>query len=339
MDRPLSSMQTFTETGWDCEVFLPVLWGDQDAAGHVNHAVYLRWLEEVRAHWLLEVGVEDDETIFVAQLTIEYRLPVRWPGMVRVRLRAAALDDSAHSAPSSFIDLDYAIHLVFDQGSDDADVVALARTRISLRNTAGGVPLTGNKRERLGSKPRFHHASHLQAFDGPEDDLMLEPSDPDFIAGITFGETSTLLAPDNVSVMAAARAWISEICYRRKDQRYQDFPKGVAQSKRPSDKALKDTNIKARWEACKTSQRTGETSFAKKKKDEIDKFVRHFFMWPSSDGKKPRARVAGDPGHPNGPMWPFDQTPTHAFGPFKNPIGGDVPKGNDIYIFIYDNVK
>jgi acyl-CoA thioester hydrolase len=27
---------------------LPVLWGDMDALGHVNNAVYARWLEQAR---------------------------------------------------------------------------------------------------------------------------------------------------------------------------------------------------------------------------------------------------------------------------------------------------
>ncbi len=33
---------------WPVTVELPVQWGDMDAFGHVNNAVYLRWFESRR---------------------------------------------------------------------------------------------------------------------------------------------------------------------------------------------------------------------------------------------------------------------------------------------------
>src|SRR5437868_13790302 len=34
-----------------------IAWGDMDAMGHVNNAVYLRYLETVRTDWMRSVGV------------------------------------------------------------------------------------------------------------------------------------------------------------------------------------------------------------------------------------------------------------------------------------------
>lgn len=39
---------------------LDVRWGDMDALGHVNNAVYFRYLESVRVEWLRAVGGEPD---------------------------------------------------------------------------------------------------------------------------------------------------------------------------------------------------------------------------------------------------------------------------------------
>ena len=35
---------------------IPVRWGDMDAMGHVNHALYFRYLEVVRLEWLCKIG-------------------------------------------------------------------------------------------------------------------------------------------------------------------------------------------------------------------------------------------------------------------------------------------
>ena len=35
---------------------VPVRWGDMDAMGHVNNAVYFRYLETVRIDWFRSIG-------------------------------------------------------------------------------------------------------------------------------------------------------------------------------------------------------------------------------------------------------------------------------------------
>lgn len=43
--------------GFWAPVTLPIQWGDQDAFGHVNNVVYLRWLETARIVYLDAVGL------------------------------------------------------------------------------------------------------------------------------------------------------------------------------------------------------------------------------------------------------------------------------------------
>ena len=38
------------------EMLIPIRWGDMDAMGHVNNAVYFRYLETVRIDWFRSIG-------------------------------------------------------------------------------------------------------------------------------------------------------------------------------------------------------------------------------------------------------------------------------------------
>jgi acyl-CoA thioester hydrolase len=42
------------------EMVIPIRWGDMDAMGHVNNAMYFRYLETVRIEWLHRAGGEPD---------------------------------------------------------------------------------------------------------------------------------------------------------------------------------------------------------------------------------------------------------------------------------------
>ena len=54
--------------------------------------------------------------------------------------------------------------------------------------------------------------------------------------------------------------------------------------------------------------------------------VRHFFLRQDGEGTQK-------------PSWAGDKTPYVSFGPFRNPGGGDVPKGDKTYIDFYEGVK
>jgi acyl-CoA thioester hydrolase len=42
------------------EMTIPIRWGDMDAMGHVNNAVYFRYMEVARLEWLFRIGAPPD---------------------------------------------------------------------------------------------------------------------------------------------------------------------------------------------------------------------------------------------------------------------------------------
>lgn len=44
---------------WPIKVQLPVQWGDMDALGHVNHTIYIKWMETARMHYFDACGLSD----------------------------------------------------------------------------------------------------------------------------------------------------------------------------------------------------------------------------------------------------------------------------------------
>jgi acyl-CoA thioester hydrolase len=74
---------------WPVTVEIPVAWGDMDAFGHVNNAVYLRWFETARIAWFERVGLIERmkaERVgpILARAGVDYRRPVVYPDTVRV---------------------------------------------------------------------------------------------------------------------------------------------------------------------------------------------------------------------------------------------------------------
>lgn len=68
---------------------IPVAWGDMDAFGHANNAVYLRWFESARIAYFERSGVlermESDRVgPILARASVDYRKPVRYPDTLKV---------------------------------------------------------------------------------------------------------------------------------------------------------------------------------------------------------------------------------------------------------------
>jgi len=69
---------------------LDVRWGDLDGFGHVNNAVYLTYLEQVRTLWMESVGCglgDDDSGPVVANVNLNYRQVMNWPQRIRITLK------------------------------------------------------------------------------------------------------------------------------------------------------------------------------------------------------------------------------------------------------------
>jgi len=68
----------------------PVRFGDLDAMGHVNNALYLTYIESARIAFLLGLGLVrglDELAIVVARIEIDFRSPVRIGEAVEIGVR------------------------------------------------------------------------------------------------------------------------------------------------------------------------------------------------------------------------------------------------------------
>jgi len=80
-------------------VSLPVQWGDQDAFGHVNNTVYLRWFESARIAYGRQVVLGDLEGKAVgpilAAISCQYRRQLTFPDTVHVGARITRIGRSS----------------------------------------------------------------------------------------------------------------------------------------------------------------------------------------------------------------------------------------------------
>jgi len=73
------------------EHLVPVRWRDADALGHVNHAVFLTYLEEARDAFFVQT-LDSDPMYVVARIEIEFRAEIRLPDQqVTVRIEPESL--------------------------------------------------------------------------------------------------------------------------------------------------------------------------------------------------------------------------------------------------------
>ncbi|MCA9156147.1 MAG: acyl-CoA thioesterase [Planctomycetales bacterium] len=77
-------------------VRLPVQWGDQDAFGHVNNTVYLRWFETARIAYFEQSGMDplmEQRQVgpILASATVHYRRQVTYPDHVWIGARVARM--------------------------------------------------------------------------------------------------------------------------------------------------------------------------------------------------------------------------------------------------------
>jgi acyl-CoA thioester hydrolase len=78
----------------------PVAWGDMDSMGHVNNAVYLRWLENVRFDLFERMGVsrlhrEEGKGPILARVSVDFLSPVTFPDKLLVSARVTALGNKS----------------------------------------------------------------------------------------------------------------------------------------------------------------------------------------------------------------------------------------------------
>ncbi|MDP6331263.1 MAG: acyl-CoA thioesterase, partial [SAR324 cluster bacterium] len=70
-------------------VDIPVAWGEMDSMQHVNHTVYLKWMETARFEFFEKLGMTDliEETgvgNILKSIKCRYRIPLTHPDTVSV---------------------------------------------------------------------------------------------------------------------------------------------------------------------------------------------------------------------------------------------------------------
>ncbi len=94
--------------GFPVVVEIPVLWGNQDAFGHVNNVVYFRWCETARVEYLQRVGLwvplpPVGVGPILASLKCDYERPLNYPDTVRVGARVTRIGRSSLQMEHSYV--------------------------------------------------------------------------------------------------------------------------------------------------------------------------------------------------------------------------------------------
>ena len=81
---------------------LPILWGDQDAFGHVNNVVYFRWCESARVAYLNDTGLQAlmsqaNLGPILASIKCDYLRQLNYPDTVRIGARITRISNKSVS--------------------------------------------------------------------------------------------------------------------------------------------------------------------------------------------------------------------------------------------------
>ncbi len=71
------------------EMRMPIRWGDMDAMGHVNNAVYFSYLETVRIDWMRSIGCQPDpqgEGPVIVNAFCNFYKQLEYPGELLVKM-------------------------------------------------------------------------------------------------------------------------------------------------------------------------------------------------------------------------------------------------------------
>lgn len=86
--------------GFPVYISLPIQWGDQDAFGHVNNTVYLRWFESARIAYGNKVGLAQISAAqkigpILAAVACNYRKQLTFPDTVHIGARITRIGRSS----------------------------------------------------------------------------------------------------------------------------------------------------------------------------------------------------------------------------------------------------
>jgi acyl-CoA thioester hydrolase len=86
--------------GYHVWITLPIQWGDQDAFGHVNNTVYIRWFESARIEYgdraaLSQNGAGNSVGPILAAISCNYRRQLTYPDTVHIGARITKIGNSS----------------------------------------------------------------------------------------------------------------------------------------------------------------------------------------------------------------------------------------------------
>jgi len=86
--------------GFPVVVVIPLLWGDQDAFGHVNNVVYFRWCETARVEYMRRIGLwaplpPRGVGPILASIKCDYKRPLNYPDTVHVGARIVRIGNTS----------------------------------------------------------------------------------------------------------------------------------------------------------------------------------------------------------------------------------------------------
>jgi acyl-CoA thioester hydrolase len=86
--------------GFPAVTTISILWGDQDAFGHVNNLAYLRWCETSRVEYLRRVALwvelpPSGIGPILASVKCDYKMQLNYPGTVLVGARVTRIGNSS----------------------------------------------------------------------------------------------------------------------------------------------------------------------------------------------------------------------------------------------------
>ncbi len=86
---------------------LQVRWGDMDALGHVNNAVYLTYLEQARITYTRDLNIWEGNTsdlgMIMARVVLDYKLPLTSVDAITVYTRVSRLGTKSYDMEQMII--------------------------------------------------------------------------------------------------------------------------------------------------------------------------------------------------------------------------------------------
>lgn len=111
---------------------MPLRWSDLDAFNHVNNARYLTFLEQARIQWFQTIGetwITEEAAPVVANITLNYKMPIEYPAEIAVELFTERLGNSSITIGHRILSADGTLHC-------DGSVVMVWIERAGGRPTA-----------------------------------------------------------------------------------------------------------------------------------------------------------------------------------------------------------